>query len=500
MTYPLLITAFIISTCGLVYELIAGTVASYLLGDSVTQFSIVIGVYLFSMGIGSYLSRFIEKNVISTFVQIELMVGLIGGCSAATLFLLFNHVDNFKILLYLIVSAIGILIGMEVPLLMQVLKDRLQFKELVSQVFTFDYIGALIASVLFPLVLVPVLGLVRSSFLFGILNVSVAIWTIHLFRDEMPWLRLFRTLAYGLIIFMVSGFAFSDKIMTLSESANFSENVIYSTSTPYQRIVLTGSGKDFKLFLNGNLQFSSRDEYRYHEALIHPSMASLKEPAEVLVLGGGDGMAVRELLKYPSVQHITLVDLDKQMTNLFKSKGLFSELNADSLNNAKVKIVNDDAFLWLRKCDKKFDFIAVDFPDPSNFSLGKLYTDTFYSALKSVLKDDGLIVIQSTSPYFAKNSYWCVVNTLHAVGFDTTPYHAYVPSFGDWGYVIASKHPFVAAEKYPDGLRYLSAASFSQMLHFPADMMPTQQLVNKLNNQSLVHMFETEWSEYVEAH
>ncbi len=500
MTYPLLITAFIISTCGLVYELIAGTVASYLLGDSVTQFSIVIGVYLFSMGVGSYFSRFIEKNIIATFVQIELMVGLIGGCSAATLFLLFNHVDNFKVLLYLIVSAIGILIGMEVPLLMQVLKDRLQFKELVSQVFTFDYIGALIASVLFPLVLVPVLGLVRSSFLFGILNVSVAIWTIHLFREEMPWLRLFRTLAYGLIIFMVSGFAFSDKIMTLSESTTFSENVIYSTSTPYQRIVLTGSGKDFKLFLNGNLQFSSRDEYRYHEALIHPSMASLKDPQEVLVLGGGDGMAVRELLRYPSVQHITLVDLDKEMTNLFKSKGLFSELNQDSLNNPKVQVINDDAFLWLRKCKNKFDFIAVDFPDPSNFSLGKLYTDTFYSTLKSVLKDDGLIVIQSTSPYFAKNSYWCVVNTLHTVGLNTTPYHAYVPSFGDWGYVIASKRPFVAATKYPDGLRYLSADAFSQMLHFPADMMPTEHLVNKLNNQALVHMFESEWSEYVETH
>lgn len=501
MTYALLITAFIISTCGLIYELIAGTIASYLLGDSVTQFSIVIGVYLFAMGIGSFLSKYIEKNIVLTFVQIELLVGLVGGCSAATLFMLFEHVQSFRIVLYGIVSLIGILIGMEVPLLMRVLKDRLQFKDLVSQVFTFDYIGALIASILFPLVLVPVLGLVRSSFLFGLLNVLVAFWTIHLFRNELPWLRVMRGTAFLLVVGLVCGFAFSEKLMALAESATYADTVIYSRSTPYQRIVLTGNGKDFRLFLNGNLQFSSRDEYRYHEALIHPAMASLKEPQKVLVLGGGDGLAVRELLKYPSVNEITLVDLDKQMTDLFRQKGLLSNLNQGALNDPKVKIINEDAFVWLKNgAEKHFDFIVVDFPDPSNFSLGKLYSDTFYKALKKVLNQEGLLVVQSTSPYFAKNSYWCVVNTLESVGLSTTPYHAYVPSFGDWGYVIASFTPFKSGSAFPQGLRYLSPDTFSQMLHFSSDMMPTVKLVNKLNNQSLVHMFESEWSEYVDVH
>lgn len=186
MTYPLLITAFIISTCGLIYELIAGTIASYLLGDSVTQFSIVIGVYLFAMGVGSFLSRYVERRLVFTFINVEMLVGLVGGCSAATLFMLFEHVQSFRIMLYSIVGLIGILIGLEVPLLMRVLKGRLQFKDLVSQIFTFDYVGALIASLLFPLVLVPILGLVRSSFLFGILNIVVALWTIHIFRDELP--------------------------------------------------------------------------------------------------------------------------------------------------------------------------------------------------------------------------------------------------------------------------------------------------------------------------
>ncbi|HEY9870280.1 MAG TPA: polyamine aminopropyltransferase [Candidatus Obscuribacterales bacterium] len=499
MTYALLITAFVISTCGLVYELIAGTVASYLLGDSVTQFSTVIGVYLFSMGIGSFLSKYVGRNVILTFIQVELLVGAVGGCSAALLFLLFEHVGSFRILLYGIVGIIGILIGLEVPLLMRILKDRLEFKDLVSQVFTFDYVGALIASLLFPLVLVPYLGLIRAAFLFGLLNVLVALWTIHLLRSEVPWLKSLRSLAVVLAACLIGGFVFSEKLMAFAESSAFPDNVVFSTSTPYQRIVITGNSKDMRLFLNGNLQFSSRDEYRYHEALVHPALASLKEPQNVLVLGGGDGMAVREVLKYPSVRSVTLVDLDSEMTTLFKDQALLSRLNDHALSNPRVSVVNADAFSWIRQCRRQFDLVIADFPDPSTFSLGKLYSDRFYTALKHVLKPHGLVVVQSTSPYYAKNSFWCVVNTLNSAGFLTTPYHAYVPSFGDWGFVIASLSPFAPADRYPGGLRYVTADTVRQMLTFPTDMLPTVTAVNKLNNQALVHLFESEWGEYAET-
>lgn len=500
MTYALLITAFAISTCGLIYELIAGTVASYLLGDSVTQFSTVIGVYLFSMGVGSFLSKFIERKLVLVFIQVELLVGLVGGCSAGLLFLCFEHVENFRILLYALVAIIGGLVGLEVPLIMRILKDRLEFKDLVSQIFTFDYVGALLASLLFPLFLVPHLGLVRSSFLFGLLNVAVALWTTHLFRAELPAVRSLRSAAIVLTLALTAGFVYSDKLLSVAESTNFQDTVVFSTSTPYQRIVITGGDHDLKLFLNGNLQFSSRDEYRYHEALVHPAMASLVQPANVLVLGGGDGLAVRELLKYPSVEKITLVDLDKKMTNLFKEQEFLTRLNHNSLNDPKVTVLNQDAFVWLRKCDMQFDCIIVDFPDPSNFSLGKLYSDTFYRSLKRVLKPEGLVVIQSTSPYYAKNSYWCVVNTLQAAGFETVPYHAYVPSFGDWGYVLAGSGPVKLRHAYPEGLRYVSPDTVAQMLHFAKDMLPTVKSVNKLNNQALVHLFESEWSEYVEVH
>lgn len=500
MTYALLITAFVISTCGLIYELIAGTVASYLLGDSVTQFSTIIGVYLFSMGVGSYLSKFVEKNIVLTFVQVELLVGVVGGSSAAILFFMFEYVDNFRILLYTIVGIIGILIGLEIPLLMRILKDKLEFKDLVSQVFTFDYVGALLASLVFPLVLVPYLGLVRSSFLFGIFNVLVGLWTLHLFRKELPWISSMRAIALILVVGLACGFAFSERLVKLAETSSYHEHIIYSRSSPYQRIVITG-GKRIKLFLNGNLQFNSQDEYRYHEALVHPALGSLPEARQVLILGGGDGMAAREVLKYPSVEKITLVDLDPALTNLFSRQRLFKELNQGSLSDPRVEVINKDAFVWLRSsCKTKYDLVVVDFPDPSNFSLGKLYTDTFYRSLKSVVKPDSLIVIQSTSPYFAKNSFWCVVSTLQSVGFKTTPYHAYVPSFGDWGYIIASMKDFKFEHRYPDGLRYISSESLPPMLQFSEDMKPTVSEVNKLNNQSLVHLFEREWDEYAETY
>jgi spermidine synthase len=497
MSYVLLFSVFVIATCGLVYELIAGALASYLLGDSVTQFSTIIGVYLFSMGIGSFFSKYVNKNLIGKFVQVELLIGLVGGFSAAILFVSFEYITSFRILLYGLVSITGTLVGFEIPILMRIMQSHFEFKDLVSKVFTFDYIGALLASLLFPLYLVPHLGLVRSAFLFGIFNVLVAIWTLYLFKDEIPWVRLMKGSAFAVLISLVLGFIYSDRIVSFSEAASYQDQVIYSKSSRYQRIILTKSNDDFRLFLNGNLQFSSKDEYRYHEALIHMGLASLVEPKKILVLGGGDGLAVREILKYPSVEEVILVDLDSEMTDLFKTNEALTKLNLNSFSSSKVKIVNEDAFLWLKNNTEKFDFIAVDFPDPSNFSVGKLYTNSFYRLMKSALAESGVGVIQSTSPYVAKKSFWCVNSTLKSVGFKTTPYHVYVPAFGDWGYILISNHDFKVPEKYPDGLRFLNPDVAKTLLVFPQDMIVASHEVNKLNNQILVRFFEEEWADYV---
>ncbi len=498
MQFVLLASVFVIATCGLIYELIAGALASYLLGDSVTQFSTIIGVYLFSMGIGSYLSRYITKNLIGMFINVEILIGLVGGFSAALLFVSFEYISAFRVLLYGVVIITGTLVGLEIPLLMRILKSHFEFKDLVSKVFTFDYIGALLASLLFPLVLVPHLGLVRSAFLFGMINVSVGIWATFLFREEVPWLQFVKGSAFMVLFSLVIGFAYSEKILSFAEANSYPDRVIYSKSSKYQRIILTKSDNDFRLFLNGNLQFSSRDEYRYHEALIHVGLATLNNPEKVLVLGGGDGLAVREILKYPSVKNIVLVDLDQEMTDLFSSNEILTSLNKNSLKSARVKVINDDAFIWLKQNREKFNFIVIDFPDPSNYSVGKLYTNSFYRLLDKAMTEDGLVVVQSTSPYVAKKSFWCVDNTLKSVGFLTTPYHAYVPAFGDWGYIIGSKKLFSPPDNFPAGLRFVNAETVKSMLVFPADMLARSTEINKLNNQILVRYFEEEWAGYVQ--
>jgi spermidine synthase len=495
MTYALLFSVFVIASCGLVYELIASTMASYLLGDSVTQFSTVIGTYLFSMGVGSYLSRFVGKGLVGKFVLIEQLVGIVGGFSAATLFLVFSYLGTFKLLLYFLVVLIGILVGLEIPLLLRILRERLQFKDLVSQVLTFDYLGALVASLLFPILLAPRLGLVRTCFLFGLLNALVAGWTAWLFRGQLPQLRWIQFQCVGTSLLILSGFVYAGHITTLAEENLYSDEIVFAKSSPYQRIVLTRWKDDLRLFLNGHLQFSSRDEYRYHEALVHPGLQSLVNPQNVLVLGGGDGLAVREILKYESIKHVTLVDLDPEVTRLFATNPALSQLNGNAFDSPKVRIINADAFIWLEQNEGFFDFAVVDFPDPTNHSLGKLYTSSFYRLLRRHLSDGGAAVIQSTSPLFARKSFWCIVKTLESSGLRATPYHLYVPSFGEWGFVIASSHPYSQPEKYVKNLRFLTADMAPSLFQFPKDMLPVEVEVNKLNNQVLVQYYESEWHE-----
>lgn len=496
----LLVAVFVIATCGLIYELVAGTLASYLLGDSVTQFSTIIGVYLFSMGIGSFLSRYFTRQLLQWFIRIELLVGLIGGFSAALLFIVFPLASSFRIILYALVCLTGILVGLEIPLLMRILKDKVEFKELVSRVFTFDYIGALLASLLFPLLLVPHLGLIRTSLFFGMLNIAVGWYLAHYFAKDIRQAFVLKVAACVLLLAETVAFVFSESIMTYSETMTFNDNIVYATSSPYQRIVITRNKRELRLFLNGNLQFSSADEYRYHEALVHPALSSVPSPQHILVLGGGDGMAVREILKYPSVQKITLVDLDASITRLFSSQEVLKKINHHSLLDKKVTVYNADAFTWLRQNKALFDVIVIDFPDPSSFSIGKLYSTLFYSLIRKALQPEGIAVIQSTSPYVAPKSFWCIDTTLQAAGLHTKAYHNYVPSFGEWGYIMAypQEHKQWFAS-FPASLKYLNSSTLQQMFVFPEDMKAKQPLeINKLNNQALVNYFEEEWGKYLE--
>ncbi len=497
MAVVLFISVFLIAACGLIYELIAGTLASYLLGDSVLQFSTIIGSYLFAMGIGSWLSRFIERALVSRFITIELMVGLLGGFSSTILYLAFTYAQGFRFLLYALVLGIGILVGLEIPLLMRILKERFQFKELVANVLTFDYLGALGASLIFPLVLVPRVGLVRSAILFGLINAGVALWSTWIFREHIGNVVWQRTVSFMVVGVLLTGFAFGDWITDTADAALYSDDVILSKTTPYQRMVVTKWKGDYRLYLNSHLQFSSRDEYRYHETLVHPGLASLPGARHAIVLGGGDGLAVREMLKYTGLEQITLVDLDPEMTRQFSTHPLLKSLNSGALNDKRVKVVNADAFPWLEQSNEMFDFAVVDFPDPNNYSLGKLYSTAFYRLLKQHLSRSGLVVVQSTSPMFARQSYWCIVETMKAAGFQTYPYHVYVPSFGEWGFVVGAMNDWAPPAAVPGGLRFLTATNVKTLFDFPPDLAPVPAEVNRLNDQVLVRYYDREWREIV---
>ena len=492
----LILSVLIVASCGLGYELISSALASYLLGDSILQFSSVIGCYLFAMGIGSWLSKYVkDDDVLNRFIDVELAVALLGGVSAAVLFLVFAWLSApFRAALYAGVFIIGLMVGMEIPLVMRVFNQRkAEFREIVSRVLTFDYLGALAVSLIFPLLLAPKLGLLRTSFLFGMLNAGVALWTTWLFRAEIrrPAERAMRgCVVLGLLAL---GFLFSGQMTAWAEKGLYGDDVVHAETTPYQRLVVTRWHDDLRLYINGNLQFSSRDEHRYHESLVIPGLQALPWARNVLVLGGGDGLAVREILKYKHVEHVTLVDLDPAMTGLFKSNAMMTALNGNALNDARVSIVNTDAFHWLQETADTFDVIVVDFPDPTNFAIGKLFTNSFYSLLDKRLAASGYAVIQTTSPLIARRSFWTVVQTVESVGLTAAPYHVHVPSFGEWGFVLASHRPWREPEALPAGMRFLTLPTLRLMFDFPLDMARVPTEVNRLSNQVLVNTYEREW-------
>jgi spermidine synthase len=491
----LFITVLLIAACGLIYELIAGTLASYLLGDSVLQFSTIIGCYLFAMGIGSAASRYLDRGLAYRFVWIELLLGVIGGLSSALLFLAFAYTQGFQLLMYALVVVIGMLVGLEIPLLMRILRDRYQFRDVVAHVLTFDYLGALGASLLFPIVLVPYLGLVRSAMAFGIVNIAVAFWGTFLFAKQIGSVHILRVLCILAMCGFGIGLGEAKRITAAAEDNIYADEIIFARDTRYQHIVLTRFKDDIRLFLNSHLQFSSRDEYRYHEALIHPALSAIPVPRRVLVLGGGDGLAVREILKYPQIEKITLVDLDPEMTRLFSTNPMLTALNQKSFLSPKVEIINADAFPWIDTNTSSFDFIVIDFPDPTNYSLGKLYTTAFYKAAARHLSAQGLMVVQSTSPMFARDSYWCIAETLKQAELRTYPYHVYVPSFGEWGFVIAGHRDYRPPTSLPKGLRFVSIDGLPALFQFPPDMSPLPMPANRLNDQVLVRAYDQDWKD-----
>ncbi len=434
----LLVTTLLISICSIIYELLISSISSYLQGDSITQFSITIGLYMSAMGIGSYLSKFIKNKLFNKFVIIELSVGILGGFSSLILFMSNIYTQIYSLIMYALIILIGIFVGLEIPILTRIIEShKSNVRKNLANIFTFDYIGGLIGSIAFPIILFPKLGFITTALLVGSINIIVALLIILKYNVYIENYKITRNISIFCLVIIVL-FLFSGEMITKQiEEGLYRDDVILTEQTSYQKIVLTKHKDDLRLFLDGNLQFISIDEYRYHEALVHIPMLYAKSHQNVLILGGGDGLAAREVLKYDDVENIVLVDIDKEMTELCKNNEQISKLNNDSLKNEKVQVINDDAYIFVQENQQKFDVIIIDFPDPNNETLNKLYTNVFYNYIKNNLTPDGVMVCQSTSPYYAKKSFWCIHKTIKTQFNTVKSYHLQVPSFGEWGFNLA---------------------------------------------------------------
>ncbi|CAB5132893.1 Spermidine synthase N-terminal extension / Spermidine synthase (EC [Olavius algarvensis associated proteobacterium Delta 3] len=502
----LLGSVFVVAACGLVYELVAGAVSSYILGNAVTQFSLVVGVFLSSMGIGSFLAKYIRTNLLKMFIEIEIWIALIGGGSSMIMFMISAFADDlFQVFFYLLCISIGVLIGIEIPLIVRIVKERHGFSGALSNVLALDYIGALVGALLFPLVVLPYLGLSRASVVFGIMNLSVAAAGWYLLTEKHKSM-LIKILVTGLVLLLT--LIFSGRWVGFLEDLLYQDSIIYTKDTPYQRIIMTRWRDDVRLYLNGHIQFSSIDEARYHEALVMPAMAACPTARSVLILGGGDGMAAREVLKYDRVQSITLIDIDPVMTDLGKTRKELLALNGSALNSKKVQIHNTDAMVFLRESRDFFDAILIDLPDPNTPSLTKLYSKAFYTLCFRRLNLGGVLSTQATSPFYAKNAFWCIVETMTAAGggraelseMAILPYHLNVPSFGEWGFVLASRRAVDPKQlSIPVSTRFLTDDVLHAMFSFGRDMAADQEIeVNRIDRPVLYEYYRKGWNAFNE--
>ncbi|MBI2570566.1 MAG: polyamine aminopropyltransferase [Candidatus Schekmanbacteria bacterium] len=436
----LMFSVFVLGACGLLYELIVGAVSTYLLGSSVTQFSLTVGLFMSSMGLGSYLSKWIRGQLIDRFILIELLVGLAGGASPLLLMLVYslNSLWLYRLAMLAAITIIGTAIGLEIPLLTRIVNELGgSLRVALARVLALDYVGALIGAVGLPLVLIPWLGLLGSGFVAGFLNVFVGLVNLGVYRGQVAAPRFLA--AGGLVALGLLGVA-AGSVQPLEyfvESRLYADRIVLMRTTPYQKIVVTQWGNDIRLFLDGAIQFSSVDEHRYHESLVHPGLSAVPERASVLILGGGDGMALREVLKYPDVQHVELVDIDPEMVEVSRTFPALTALNRGSLDDARLSVRPMDAFAFLRETSDRFQFIIVDLPDPHDEKLSTLYSREFYSLVARHLDVRGAVAVQSTSPFFAREAFWCIHKTLESAGLVVYAYHTNVPSFGDWGFNLA---------------------------------------------------------------
>lgn len=471
---------FVMGACGLVYEYVLSVLGNYLMGSSHEEIFVIIGLMMFAMGVGSFAQRLIRKDLFDRFLLLESILGIVGGFAASLVFYLFAVSESYRVVLYGMSFLIGMLIGMEIPILIRINKEySASLKTNLSEILSMDYAGALAGALLFAYVLLTNVDLTRIAFVLGLSNAFIAVLGWIVLRDRL--VRPKFTGAFIVIVFaaLSYGFAKAPQWDEWSEQRFFADPIVYRETSRYQHIVITDSPRTgiTRLYINGHLQFSSHDEQIYHECLVHPAMTIAPSRRNVLILGGGDGLALREVLSYPDVESITLVDLDPSITRLAREHPDLVRMNGGALSDSRLRVLesrgitegepfvpklhsqrptrrfleaeelpevhvrNVDAELFLREAAGPYDVAILDFPDPSRLEVAKLYSRSFYRLLSSRLSPGAIVSVQSTSPFHARLVFLCIGETLRSAGFSAVPLRQDVPSFGMWGFHVATVGP-----------------------------------------------------------
>jgi spermidine synthase len=503
------ICMFATGCAAMVTEYTLATLASYLMGNTILQWTVVISLMMFFMGVGSRISRKLEGNLLDRYVFAEFGLSLFCTFSALFAFGIAAFTVHNGFVIYGIACLIGFLTGLEIPLVTRINETYEPLRVNISSVMEYDYYGSLAGGALFAFVLLPFLGLTYTPILLGGINLLVAGLILWKFPDKLKWAKIIKSTFLALLGTVALAATFAKPIILFGEQHKYKDKIIYEKQTRYQKIVVTQWKDDFWLFLNGSTQFSTYDEERYHEPLVHPAISLLKERKDILILGGGDGLAVREILKYPDVEHITVVDLDPAMTRLAKSHAIFLKINQGSLNSERVQVVNQDAHQFMQNSKTFYDAIIVDLPDPKSVSLSLLYSLGFYKMANKHLKPFGVLVTQSTSPLYSPEAFLCIKKSMEAGGFSVIPYQNSIPTMGDWGWNLGVKKEAMSPEQLRENLlklefsrlktRFINQDAMTSMTHFGKGLFDRSDEI-EVNTQSnpviLKYYRQGDWDVY----
>ena len=476
LSFILKVCVFTTGCATMVTEYTLATLASYLLGNSILQWTVVISLMLFSMGLGSRYSRKYKTDLLDRFTLTEFGLSFLCTFSAMFCFWISAYTIHFGLVVYGVACMIGFMTGLEIPLITRINESYESLRENISSVMEYDYYGALLGGALFAFVLLPFLGLTYTPVLIGSLNLLVASLILWTFPDHLTRPRILNIQFAVLLMASILAFAVAKPIILYGEQHKYKDKIVYQEQTRYQKIVVTQWKDDYWLFINGSTQFSTYDEERYHEPLVHPLLGLIKERKDILLLGGGDGLAAREILKYPDVENLTLVDLDPAMSRLARQDKIFLGINHGSLNDPRVRVINQDAYQFIKNSVDLYDAVIIDLPDPKSVSLSLLYSLGFYKMVEKHLKPFGAMVTQSTSPLYSPEAFLCIKKTLEAAGFSTLPYQNSVPSMGQWGWVLGARQKAMPAQRLKQDLtalefadiktRFLNRDAMISMAHF----------------------------------